>query len=158
MTSFGWVLAPVLLTAGFSLPLVDRLVFFPDRAMPATPSGFEDRWLTTDDGVRLHAWYAAAPSEETAPTLLWAHGNGGNIGGRFPVQAALAARAVEADEDAERRRRPDGLALRAVEAHSILRAGPQSAKYRRAELVCHEPFVPRLLRRRVELSGGDQIA
>ena len=91
MSSLGWMLAPAVLTLGFSLPLVDRLVFFPDRSMPETPPGAEERWITTADGVRIHAYYASA-FDEDAPTLLWAHGNGGNIGGRYEVQAALARR------------------------------------------------------------------
>ena len=92
-SSLAWLLAPAVLTAGFSLPLVDRLVFFPDRAMPDTPAGVEDRWITTEDGIRIHAWYLAAP-EPDAPTVLWAHGNGGNIGGRYEVQATLARRGL----------------------------------------------------------------
>lgn len=93
MSSLAWFVAPAMLTAGFSLPLVDRLVFFPDRWMPETPPGVEERWITTEDGVRVHSYYMAAPeSDVTTSTLLWAHGNGGNIGGRYEVQAALARR------------------------------------------------------------------
>lgn len=91
MSSFGWIVAPAVLTVGLSLPLVDRLVFFPDRYMPETPSGAEDRWIETEDGLRIHAWHAAASGPE-APTILWAHGNGGNIGGRWEIQADLARR------------------------------------------------------------------
>ena len=69
--------------------LIERLIFQPDRDVPAPPRGVEERWIHTADGVRLHAWYAgAAPS---APTLLWSHGNGGNIAGRTDVLLALAA-------------------------------------------------------------------
>ncbi len=93
MNFLAWMLAPAVLSVGFSLPLVDRLVFFPDRWMPATPAGVEERWITAKDGVRIHAWYLAA-RQRGAPTLLWAHGNGGNIGGRYEVQAALAGRGV----------------------------------------------------------------
>ena len=90
MRSFFFTFAPILLSAGFVLPLIDRLVFFPDREMPPTPPGFEDRRVTTSDGVELHGWYARAATPD-APTLLWAHGNGGNIGGRSEVQRALVA-------------------------------------------------------------------
>jgi len=48
-----------------------------------------ERWITTSDGVRLHAWYAGAA--EGSPVLVWSHGNGGNIAGRADVLAALAA-------------------------------------------------------------------
>lgn len=81
---------PVVLTMGFALPLIDRLVFFPERWMPPTPVGVEERTITAEDGVKIHGWYVAAKGGGPAPTVLWAHGNGGNIGGRFEIQAALA--------------------------------------------------------------------
>lgn len=68
--------------------LLESLIFFPDPYVPAPPSGIDERWLTTDDGVRLHAWFAPPPAG--APTLVWSHGNGGNIGGRADVLVALA--------------------------------------------------------------------
>jgi fermentation-respiration switch protein FrsA (DUF1100 family) len=67
--------------------LVDRLTFFPDRTMPPAPPGVEERTITTADGVRLHGWYAA-PATPLA-TLVWSHGNGGNIADRTDVQLAL---------------------------------------------------------------------
>lgn len=72
--------------------LIDSFVFYPDRYMPTPPRGVEERWITTDDGVRIHAWYAAADS--TAPTLVWSHGNGGNIAGRGEILLALRARGL----------------------------------------------------------------
>jgi len=71
--------------------LLDPLIFFPDRYVPAAPAGIEERWITAEDGVRLHAWYAAAPG--AIATLVWSHGNGGNIAGRLEVLLALRARA-----------------------------------------------------------------
>ncbi len=69
--------------------LIERLIFQPDLHVPPPPPGAEERWLHTADGLRLHAWYAGgAPS---LPTLLWSHGNGGNIAGRTDVLLALAA-------------------------------------------------------------------
>jgi fermentation-respiration switch protein FrsA (DUF1100 family) len=72
--------------------LLDQLIFFPDRSVPAPPAGVEERWLTASDGVRLHAWYVAAPAE--APMLVWSHGNGGNVAGREALLLELAARGV----------------------------------------------------------------
>jgi len=72
--------------------LLDHLIFFPDRNVSPPPPGVLERWLTTADGVRLHAWHAVAP--EGAPTLVWSHGNAGNIAGRSPVLQALAARGL----------------------------------------------------------------
>lgn len=71
---------------------IDSFIFYPDRSMPAPPRGVEERWITTSDGVRIHAWYASAG--ESAPVLVWSHGNGGNIGGRGEVLLALRQRGL----------------------------------------------------------------
>ena len=73
------------------LPL-DSLIFFPDPYVPDPPPGVAERTLTTADGVRLHAWFAPGPTD--APTLVWSHGNGGNIADRGGVLVALAARGL----------------------------------------------------------------
>jgi fermentation-respiration switch protein FrsA (DUF1100 family) len=72
--------------------MLDRLVFFPDRIMPPTPRGVLDRTIETADGVRLHAWLAGPP--DPVATLVWSHGNAGNIGNRADVLLALAARGL----------------------------------------------------------------
>jgi fermentation-respiration switch protein FrsA (DUF1100 family) len=41
------------------------------------PLPIEDVWFTAEDGVKLHGWYV--PSEEAVGTLLFFHGNAGNI-------------------------------------------------------------------------------
>jgi hypothetical protein len=84
--------------------LLDRLIFLPDAVVPDPPPGVEERGITTDDGMRLHAWYAPvtasapptarAPGAGDAPVLVWSHGNGGNIGNRVDVVLALQARGV----------------------------------------------------------------
>ena len=71
---------------------LDHFIFFPDHSVPPPPPGVVERWFTTADGVRLHAWHAVAP--EGAPTLVWSHGNAGNIAGRAPVFHALASRGL----------------------------------------------------------------
>lgn len=57
------------------------LVYKPDprRVDPATVGvpGLQERWIDTPDGVRLVAWYGRAKTGE--PTLLYYHGNGGNL-------------------------------------------------------------------------------
>ena len=67
-------------------------VFQPDHyddpsKAPRTPTGFEDVWLTTADGVRVHGWYAAGPGARA--TLLYFHGNAGNLDGRRGWIASL---------------------------------------------------------------------
>ncbi|MFA4944807.1 MAG: alpha/beta hydrolase [Lentisphaeria bacterium] len=69
-----------------------RLVFFPERELPFTPASaglaFEDRWLATPDGIRLHAWWIpAAPGPEKG-VILHTHGNAGNIAHRLDKAAA----------------------------------------------------------------------
>jgi len=64
--------------------LENRLIYFP----PHYPEGFparynlesevEDVWLTTEDNVRINAFYLPHPSSQKV--LLWFHGNAENIG------------------------------------------------------------------------------
>lgn len=59
----------------------NRLVYTPSYTLATTPlSGglaYEDVWLDTEDGERLHGWYI--PSEPANGTVLFFHGNGGNV-------------------------------------------------------------------------------
>jgi hypothetical protein len=68
--------------------LQDRLVFLPHmpgRELQATPSAmgfeYEDAWIETEDGERLHAWFV--PAGNARGTLLFFHGNAGNISHRL---------------------------------------------------------------------------
>jgi uncharacterized protein len=65
-----------------------KLIYVPQRGMPATPQrlglAFED--LTLDSGggrkpERVNAWYV--PASSTAPVVLLCHGNGGNMAHRL---------------------------------------------------------------------------
>ncbi len=50
----------------------------------------EDVWFQTSDGVRLFGWYVQAPHGPGKPaTLLWCHGNAGNIVHRLENLAQL---------------------------------------------------------------------
>ena len=59
-------------------------VYYPDSELKGTPAhmglGFEDVWLRTADGVRLHAWFVPGTS---GITWLWLHGNAGNVSTRL---------------------------------------------------------------------------
>jgi fermentation-respiration switch protein FrsA (DUF1100 family) len=71
---------------------IDSFIFFPDRRVGPPPAGVEERWIVTEDGRRLHAWYV--PARGSGPMLLWSHGNAGNIDSRRDVLLALAARGL----------------------------------------------------------------
>lgn len=63
----------------------NKIIYHPDKH----PAGnwdmgwrpVEDVWFQASDGVRLHGWYAKAPKARA--TLLWFHGNAGNITHRW---------------------------------------------------------------------------
>ena len=51
---------------------------------------YSDEWLLTPDGVTLHAWLIPQPTTpHLHPTLLFFHGNAGNIGFRLPNAKSL---------------------------------------------------------------------
>jgi len=68
--------------------LQPRMIFYPIRPLQSTPAewgmAYEDARLTTEDGVALHGWLVPAARSRTAPpsTLLFFHGNAGNISHR----------------------------------------------------------------------------
>jgi uncharacterized protein len=63
----------------------DRLVYFPAYTLSVTPRTLgidhEDVSLATDDGVNLHGWFI--PATTARATVLFLHGNGGNISHRL---------------------------------------------------------------------------
>ena len=62
----------------------EKFIFFPSGAIEATPKDYgvdyEDVYFTTADGVKLNGWFVRYLDAQT--TLLWFHGNGGNISHR----------------------------------------------------------------------------
>jgi fermentation-respiration switch protein FrsA (DUF1100 family) len=89
----------LLLFAGFGLALLlflrwyePRMIYLPMREIDRTPAelglAYEDLTLTASDGERLNAWFL--PSQVPAPvTVLFLHGNAGNISHRFDKLAVL---------------------------------------------------------------------
>jgi fermentation-respiration switch protein FrsA (DUF1100 family) len=76
------VIAAGLLILRLMLP---ALVFMPISTLARTPEAaglpFEDIELTASDGIQLHGWYIPAPNARS--TLLFFHGNAGNISHRL---------------------------------------------------------------------------
>ena len=70
--------------------LDQMMVYFPERELSATPADvgldFEDVSLTAADGTKLHGWHVPG---ESSTTLLWLHGNAGNISHRVDNIAML---------------------------------------------------------------------
>jgi uncharacterized protein len=69
--------------AGCGSAVERNLIYHPTRRLDATPSSvglaFEEVRVTTEDGVALHGWHVEGPR---GVTVLWCHGNAGNIGHR----------------------------------------------------------------------------
>lgn len=63
---------------------INSQIFFPEARLVQTPAdyglAYEDVWLTTSDGVKLHSWLVPGPAG--GPLLLFLHGNAGNISHR----------------------------------------------------------------------------
>jgi fermentation-respiration switch protein FrsA (DUF1100 family) len=74
----------------------DRFIYFPEK-YPKGPyeqassiPNLRDCWITTDDGVKLHGWFA--PAESAIATLVISHGNAGNISHRYLLMRSLLHR------------------------------------------------------------------
>ncbi len=72
--------------------IVDRMLFLPTPGVDVTPARLgvdaEEVFLATEDRVRIHAFYLAAPGATRA--ILFLHGNAGNASHRLPNAALLA--------------------------------------------------------------------
>jgi len=45
---------------------------------------FEEHFLKTEDGATIHAWLLLQPDSASIPTVVYFHGNAGNMGFRLP--------------------------------------------------------------------------
>ena len=75
-------------------PLLNRLLFFPSRAVPPVPAGFAERSFEASDGTRLHGWWLRAGAPAAGHVLL-CHGNAGNVADRVPHARLLAAAGLD---------------------------------------------------------------
>ena len=62
-----------------------KFVYFPAASLVTTPQliqlDYEDVSIKTEDSIHLHGWYI--PHDTPRATLLFLHGNGGNISHRL---------------------------------------------------------------------------
>jgi fermentation-respiration switch protein FrsA (DUF1100 family) len=74
-----------LAVAGLAFAFQDQLLYFPSRTLVTTPDryglAYDTVHLDTEDGERLHGWWI--PADDARGTLLFFHGNAGNISGRL---------------------------------------------------------------------------
>lgn len=69
------------------MPIESGFIYFPDAHVAGTPQNaglaYEEVFIRTGDGARICAWYV--PCEGAEATLLFFHGNAGNIGDRVEL-------------------------------------------------------------------------
>lgn len=77
------VTAAIALVALYLKAFESRQVFFPSRTMGPTPysigAEYDDVYFSTEDGISLNGWFVPADRKEARGTILFFHGNAGNI-------------------------------------------------------------------------------
>lgn len=85
MRSAPMLLLSLVLVGGCVEPLEKRFIFFPYKVIEETPREwglvYEEIYFTTEDGLRLNGWWI--PGTGSPVTLIWFHGNAGNISHRL---------------------------------------------------------------------------
>jgi uncharacterized protein len=92
--SVGLLVFLFLFYAAFLLTFENKIIFHPSRY----PEGFwdpvsvgvpaQDIFFESEDGVKLHGWFI--PAENAEASLLWFHGNAGNLSDRLDNIQLLA--------------------------------------------------------------------
>jgi len=75
------------------------VIFHPERAARGgvwrVPRGTEEVWFRTADGVRLYGWFFRPAREPSGTTVIYFHGNGGNLSYCDWVGESLSARGFD---------------------------------------------------------------
>ena len=85
--SAGLLVLFILAYAAFLLLFENKIIFhpspYPEGYWNPTSLGVpvQDIYFASEDGVKLHAWFI--PSPNAVATLLWFHGNAGNLSHRL---------------------------------------------------------------------------
>ena len=84
-----WILT--LVAGGYLIILLlmylfqSAFIYFPTKSLTASPADrgleYEEVYLYTEDDLRLHGWYI--PAQDARGSVLFFHGNAGNISGRL---------------------------------------------------------------------------
>lgn len=95
----GLLVSLILISGIFFLSLrkLERTIaFHPEPYKPSAawtvPAGAEDVWFVTTDGQRLHGWFFQPAAKLSNTTVIYFHGNGGNISNIGWVGERLAKR------------------------------------------------------------------
>lgn len=84
---FSILIAVIIFIIVFVRVIEGKSVFFPKKVIDYTPAeiklAYEDISFTTSDNVKLNGWFVRSKGEFSDYTLLYAHGNAGNIGDRL---------------------------------------------------------------------------
>ncbi len=80
-----YIFIGLVLLFGYIKYIESRGIFFPLRDVETTPSflhiPFEDVYIKTEDNIKINGWFI--PKEGAKYTILFCHGNAGNIGNRL---------------------------------------------------------------------------
>lgn len=95
MQSAIWLVLLLLLYPALLLIFENKIIFYPTRypdgfwdpASVGTPA--QDIYFKAEDGVTLHGWFI--PAKKPVATLLWFHGNAGNLSHRLDNIQRLAS-------------------------------------------------------------------
>lgn len=75
------------------------VIFHPERAPLGgawrVPRGAEEVWFSNAEGLRLHGWFFRSNAQAAHATVVYAHGNGGNLSYCGWVGETLAARGFD---------------------------------------------------------------
>lgn len=75
------------------------VIFHPERAALGgvwrVPAGAEEVWFETADGVKLHGWLFRSDAEPASATVIYFHGNGGNLSYYDWLGSELAGRGFD---------------------------------------------------------------
>jgi hypothetical protein len=77
----------------------NAITYHPVRYEPGAawtlPADSEDVWFRADDGVKLNGWLIRARTQPTLGTVLYCHGNGGNLTSVKSLAGQLAERGLD---------------------------------------------------------------